>query len=151
MKCPYCSNSDTRVLDKRETEESNVTRRRRECLKCKKRFTTYERVETLDLTIVKKNGRRENFDRHKLLVGLLKACEKRSITREKIEKIVDDIESKLRAHKKTEIDSRFIGELVMKKLKKLDKVAYIRFASVYREFTDLDSFKREMEKLIKNK
>ncbi|UCD06911.1 MAG: transcriptional repressor NrdR [Candidatus Aenigmatarchaeota archaeon] len=151
MKCPYCSNSDTRVLDKRETEESNVTRRRRKCLKCKKRFTTYERVETLELTIVKKNGRRENFDRHKLLVGLLKACEKRSIPREKIENIVDDIEAKFRAHKKTEIDSRFIGELVMKKLKKLDKVAYIRFASVYREFADLDSFKREMEKLIKNK
>ncbi|MCK4496656.1 MAG: transcriptional repressor NrdR [Candidatus Aenigmarchaeota archaeon] len=151
MKCPYCSNQNTRVMDKRETEDSNVTRRRRECLNCKKRFTTYERVETLDLTIVKKDGKRENFDRHKLMSGLLKACEKRPIPREKIEKIIDGVEAKLRAHKKTEIDSRFIGELVMKKLKKLDKVAYIRFASVYREFTDLDSFKKEMEKLIKNK
>jgi len=151
MKCPYCSNQDTRVLDKRETEESNATRRRRECLKCKKRFTTYERVETLDLTIVKKDGRRENFDRHKLLAGLLKACEKRAIPRERIERIVDEIEAKLRSHKKTEIDSRFIGELVMKKLKKLDTVAYIRFASVYREFADLDSFKEEMEKLVRNK
>lgn len=138
-------------MDKRETEDSNVTRRRRECLKCKKRFTTYERVETLDLTVVKKNGKRENFDRHKLMTGLLKACEKRSIPREKIEKVADEIEAKLRAHKETEIESSFIGELVMKKLKKLDKVAYIRFASVYREFADLDSFKEEMEKLIKNK
>ena len=151
MKCPYCSNSNTRVMDKRETEDSNVTRRRRECLKCKKRFTTYERVETLDLTVVKKNGKRENFDRHKLMAGLLKACEKRPIPREKIEKVADDIEAKLRVHKETEVDSSFIGELVMKKLKKLDKVAYIRFASVYREFTDLDSFKEEMGKLIKNK
>jgi len=138
-------------MDKRETEDSNVTRRRRECLKCEKRFTTYERVETLDLTVVKKNGKRENFDRHKLMAGLLRACEKRPIPREKIEKVADDIESKLRVHKETEVDSSFIGELVMKKLKKLDKVAYIRFASVYREFADLDSFKEEMEKLIKNK
>lgn len=138
-------------MDKRETEDSNVTRRRRECLKCKKRFTTYERVETLDLTVVKKNGKRENFDRHKLMTGLLKACEKRPIPREKIEKVADDIEAKLRVHKKTEVDSSFIGELVMKKLKKLDKVAYIRFASVYKEFADLDSFKEEMGKLIKNK
>ena len=151
MKCPYCSNGDTRVLDKRETGESDVTRRRRECQKCTKRFTTYERIETVDITIVKKNGKRENFDRHKLLTGLLKACEKRPVPREDIEKMVDEIESKLREHKTTEIDSKFIGELVMRKLKKLDKVAYIRFASVYKEFADLESFKEEMEKLIKNK
>ena len=151
MKCPYCSHQDTRVLDKRETGESNVTRRRRQCLKCKKRFTTYERTENIDLTVVKKSGRRESFDRRKILVGLLKACEKRPISREKIERIVDDIEAKLRTHKKTEIASSYIGELVMKKLKRLDNVAYIRFASVYREFADLDSFKKEMEKLIKNK
>ena len=151
MNCPYCSNPNTKVVDKRKTGESDVTRRRRECLKCGKRFTTYERVETLDITIVKKNGRRENFDRHKLMAGLLKACEKRSIPRGKIEKVVDDIEAKLREHKKTEVDSRFLGELVMRKLKSLDKDAYIRFASVYREFTDLESFKKEMEKLIKNK
>lgn len=151
MKCPYCSHEDTRVVDKRETGESDVTRRRRECQRCRKRFTTYERVETIDLTIVKKSGKRENFDRHKLLTGLLKACEKRPVPREKIEKIVDDIEARLREHRKTEVDSKFIGELVMRKLKKLDKVAYIRFASVYKEFADLDSFKEEMEKLIKNK
>lgn len=151
MKCPYCSHEDTRVLDKRETGDSNVTRRRRECQKCKKRFTTYERAETIVLTIVKKNGKRESFDRNKLLTGLLKACEKRPVPRERIEKVVDDIESKLREHKKTEIDSKFIGELMMRKLKSLDKVAYIRFASVYKEFADLDSFKNEMEKLIKNK
>lgn len=151
MKCPYCSNEDTRVMDKRETEDSVVTRRRRECLKCRKRFTTYERIENLELTVVKKNGGREKFDRHKLISGLLKACEKRPIPREKIEKIADDIEAKLRSHKETEIDSSFIGGLVMKKLKRLDKVAYIRFASVYREFADLDSFKEEMGKLIKNK
>lgn len=151
MKCPYCSSSNTKVVDKRESGEPGVTRRRRECLKCGKRFTTYERIETLGLTIVKKSGVRENFDRHKLLMGLLRACEKRPIPREKVEKIIDDIEARLREYKKTEVDSKFIGELVMRKLKKLDKVAYIRFASVYREFTDPDSFKKELEKLIKNK
>jgi transcriptional repressor NrdR len=138
-------------MDKRETGESGVTRRRRECLRCKKRFTTYEKVETLDLTVVKKDGRRENFDRQKVLAGLLKACEKRPISREKVESLVDDIETKLRMHKKTEVESRFVGELVMKKLRRIDNVAYIRFASVYREFTDLESFKEELERLVKNK
>jgi transcriptional repressor NrdR len=148
MKCPYCSNPDTKVTDKRDSEEG-VTRRRRECLKCEKRFTTYERVETLELAIVKKDGRREQFDRKKLFSGIQKACEKRPVGQEEIEKSVDSIEAELRKMETTEITSKEVGEMVMKQLKKLDKVAYIRFASVYREFADLESFKKELEKLIK--
>ncbi|RLE13053.1 transcriptional regulator NrdR [Candidatus Aerophobetes bacterium] len=149
MKCPYCGYPDTKVLDKRETIEGDVTRRRRECLKCKKRFTTYERVETLSLTVVKKDGRREAFDRNKLIAGMLKACEKRPISREEIEKIADDIEARLRMQRTTEVSSRDIGNMVMKKLKKLDKVAYIRFASVYKEFGDLEDFQRELKRLLR--
>ena len=149
MNCPYCTHPENRVTDKRETGDFDVTRRRRECLKCNKRFTTYERIETLELTVVKKDGKRENFDRQKVLSGMLRACEKRPIPRERIEKIADDIEARLRIHRKTEIDSSFIGELVMKKLRKLDNVAYIRFASVYREFTDLESFREELKKMVK--
>jgi transcriptional repressor NrdR len=151
MKCPYCSGETSKVIDKRDAPDVGHIRRRRECLapKCGKRFTTYERVENLDLSVVKKDGRRERFDRGKLLGGLLKACEKRPIPRENIEAVVDDIEASLRAYPSTEIDSKVIGEMVVKKLKKLDKVAYIRFASVYREFDDLNSFKNELEKLIR--
>jgi len=151
MKCPYCGYPDTKVLDKRETTEGDVTRRRRECLKCKKRFTTYERVETLSLTVVKKDGRREAFDKNKLISGMLKACEKRPISREEIEKIADDIEARLRMQRTTEVSSREIGNMVMKKLKKLDKVAYIRFASVYKEFGDLEDFQKELKRLLKAK
>ena len=151
MKCPFCGNSETKVLDKRETEDLEVTRRRRECLKCKKRFTTYERTETIDLFVVKKDSRRENFTREKLKNGILKACEKRPISMEKIEQTVDSIEAELKAKKKKEIQSKEIGELIMRKLKKLDKVAYIRFASVYREFQDLSSFKEELSKLEKKR
>ena len=147
MKCPYCGFSETKVLDSRESEDSDVTRRRRECEKCSKRFTTYERVEMLDLRVIKKNGNIEGFDRGKILKGVLKACEKRPIKMEKIEKLVDDIESELRKNETTEIPSKVIGELVMEKLKKLDKVAYVRFASVYKEFTDLKSFETELKKI----
>jgi transcriptional repressor NrdR len=132
----------TRVIDKRNVNDS--TRRRRECLKCKKRFTTYERVEDFNLMVIKKDGRHESFDRNKLKAGILKACEKRFVSAEKIDKMVNEIETKLRSHDKTEIPSKFIGELVMNKLKQLDKVAYIRFASVYREFRDVRDFKREL-------
>ncbi|MEK6968030.1 MAG: transcriptional regulator NrdR [Nanoarchaeota archaeon] len=149
MKCPYCSNGDTKVTDKRDSEGGDITRRRRECLKCNKRFTTFERVETVNLMVVKKDGRRERFDREKLFLGMLKACEKRPISRAVIDSALNDIEQKLKTMSSTEIDSRLIGELVMKKLKKIDKVAYIRFASVYRSFTDLESFEEELKKLIK--
>jgi transcriptional repressor NrdR len=139
------------VVDKRDAPEMGHIRRRRQCLspKCGKRFTTYERVDNLDLTIVKKDGGREAFDRNKVLAGMLKACEKRPIPRERIETVVDDIEASLRGYPSTEIDSKVIGEMIIKKLRSLDKVAYIRFASVYKEFDDLDSFKKELERLIK--
>jgi transcriptional repressor NrdR len=146
MKCPYCSSLETKVVDKRDANEKTI-RRRRECLKCGKRFTTYERIESFDLIIIKKNGNRERFDRQKLKIGILKACEKRPISNETIERIVDEIETDLRNKDDVEIPSRVVGELVMKKLKRLDKVAYIRFASVYREFADLESFERELKRL----
>lgn len=147
MKCPYCNSGETKVIETREAEDSDVTRRRRECLKCRKRFTTYERVEMLDLRVVKKNGDIELFNRNKVLNGIVKACEKRPIKIEKIEKIVDDIESDLRKQETTEIQSKIIGEMVMEKLKELDHVAYIRFASVYREFKDIKGFEQEIKKI----
>lgn len=149
MKCPYCSHKETKVLDKREPEDLSVTRRRRECLKCKKRFTTYERTEEFELVIEKKDGKRERFDRHKLLTGIIKACEKRPVSMEKIEKVAEEIESDLREKGEKEVLSKKIGEMVMRKLRSLDKVAYIRFASVYREFDDLERFEEELGKLQK--
>ena len=150
MKCPYCLHQITKVIDKRDSETQNlITRRRRECTKCDKRFTTYERVEEADIIVVKKDGRRERFGRKKLIDGILKACEKRDISLDKVEKLVDEVESDLRKRDSVEVESKVIGELVMKKLKTLDKVAYIRFASVYREFEDLERFGEELEKLIK--
>ena len=149
MKCPYCGYEETQVIDTRETENLEATRRRRECLKCNKRFTTYERVEEAEIIVVKKDGRRERLDRQKLLNGILKACEKRPISIDKIEKLIDEVESDLRKRDSVEVESRVIGEIAMKKLKALDKVAYIRFASVYREFEDLSKFEEELEKLQK--
>ena len=149
MKCPYCSFEETQVIDTRETENLEATRRRRECLKCNKRFTTYERVEEAEIVVVKKEGKRERFERQKVLNGILKACEKRPISLDKIEKLVDEVESDLRKRDSVEVDSKIIGEIVMKKLKALDKVAYIRFASVYREFEDIVRFEEELEKLQK--
>ena len=149
MKCPYCNYEETQVIDTRETENLEATRRRRECLKCNKRFTTYERVEEADIVVVKKDGRRERFERKKLMDGILKASEKRDISLEKIEKLIDEVESDLRKRDSVEVESKVIGEITMKKLKNLDKVAYIRFASVYREFEDLDRFEEELEKLQK--
>lgn len=146
MRCPYCQHTETKVLDSRESE--NAVRRRRECLQCEKRFTTYERVEMVDLLVVKKDGRREAFDRTKLMKGLVKACEKRPITMELLENVVQEIEQELRKKDSLEIASHEIGELVMAKLKQLDKVAYIRFASVYREFADIAHFKREVFALL---
>jgi len=148
MYCPYCLHEETKVLETRESEEGN-TRRRRECEKCEKRFTTYERMETSGLSVVKKDGTIMPYNREKIRNGLLKACEKRPITAEQIEKSVDEIEAKLRRQDETELPSKLIGELVMEKLKKLDKVAYIRFASVYRSFEDVESFQKEIHALTR--
>ena len=148
MICPYCNFEQTSVIDSRESDLS-TTRRRRECLKCKKRFTTYERIETLDLIVIKKDNRREPYNREKLKNGLIKACEKRPVSLEKIEQTLDKIESKLRILKSKEIPSKLIGEEVMKKLKSLDKIAYIRFASVYRDFPDIPNFQKEIRNLVK--
>ncbi len=145
MLCPYCSNEDTKVTDKRDTK--NETRRRRECLKCGKRFTTYERLEPLEIFVIKKDGRREPFSREKLKQGIDKSCEKRPVSKEKIEWIVNNIEERLRQYGH-EVRSSLIGELVIKKLKKLDQVAYIRFASVYRDFKDLTDFKKEIKEIL---
>lgn len=147
MICPYCNKDDTKVLDSRDSEDS--VRRRRECLRCKRRFTTYERAEIINLVVVKKDETREEFDRAKLLRGILRACEKRPIKTIEIERIVDEIELELRRNDRVEVISDYIGELVMSKLKQLDKIAYIRFASVYRDFTDVKHFKKELSKLAR--
>ncbi|RLG13941.1 transcriptional regulator NrdR [Candidatus Pacearchaeota archaeon] len=145
MNCPYCSNPTSRVTDKRRSPEG--IRRRRECLKCKKRFTTYEKIDRGDLYVIKKDKKREKFDRQKLEQGIEKAFEKRPVPKEKIEKMINEIEEQLRKRGKKEIKSSVIGELAMKKIKKLDNVAYIRFASVYRDFQDIKDFKKELREL----
>lgn len=150
MKCPYCAHEENQVLDSRDSEDLSAVRRRRECLKCSKRFTTYERVDTVDIFIIKKDGRREQFDRSKLLAGIKTACEKRPVSMDTIEETVDEIEQNLRRRKTTEIPSKAIGEIVIRRLKALDKVAYIRFASVYRSFEDVESFEKEVQNLTKS-
>ena len=147
MQCPFCTHIDSKVVDSREAADS--IRRRRECLKCEKRFTTYERIENLTLMIVKKDGRREAFNREKLRSGLRKACEKRPVSEEQIGRIVQKVEAELRKVPQSEVLSKKIGNLVMRRLKKLDKVAYIRFASVYREFSDVTTFQEELKKLTR--
>lgn len=150
MRCPFCHHEESKVIDKRETgNDLEITRRRRECLKCGKRFTTYEEVEESKLIIVKKDGRREAFDKKKLVSGLMKACEKRPIPVEDVENLASEIETDLRALDSVEIPSKVLGEKVMDRLVELDKIAYIRFASVYREFADIDSFSKELNKLLK--
>ncbi len=144
MICPFCSDIRTRVVDKREISKGTVTRRRRECSECGKRFTTYERMAALDLYIIKKDGRREPYERQKLRMGMLKACEKRPISQETINRITEKIEDELRRLKSVEVKSAIVGGKVMRELKKLDKVAYIRFASVYREFADITDFQKEL-------
>ncbi len=145
MNCPYCGNDESKVTDKRDS--LNVIRRRRECLKCKKRFTTYERIERTDLYIIKKDGRREKFDIKKLEAGISKALEKRPVPQDKVNTMINQIDEQIRKAGKKEIKSSVIGELVMKKLKKLDEIAYVRFASVYRQFQDINDFKQEMKEL----
>ena len=148
MKCPYCHNIETKVTDSRDTGVFTI-RRRRECLDCGKRFTTYEYVEMQPLYVIKKDGRREKFDRNKIKNGIQKAIEKRPVNHEKLEEIIDKIEEKIRRNASEEINSKVIGEYVMDMLKELDHVAYIRFASVYRRFTDVSSFEKEIKNLIK--
>ena len=149
MKCPYCQGSDTKVIDTREANEG--VRRRRECKSCRKRFTTYEHVAPSKPMVVKGDGRREEFDRAKLLAGVRKACAKRPISVEEVERLVNAVESRVLARKKGEVKSRVIGDMVMEKLKELDKVAYIRFASVYLPLGDLDAMKREVDRLLEQK
>lgn len=148
MKCPFCSNADTKVIDSRPTEEGYAIRRRRGCDHCGKRFTTYEKVEETILMVAKKDARREVFDRNKILNGIVKACEKRPVSMTQIEGMVDDIERTLNNLMEKEVTSDYIGELVMEQLKKVDEVAYVRFASVYRQFTDVNTFVAEIEKLL---
>lgn len=148
MRCPYCSQRETKVLDTRTTEEGLSIRRRRECSACRERFTTYERLEELPLIVIKKDHRREIFDRNKILRGLIRASEKRSISKRTLEKMVEGIEQRLQNQMVQEIKSRDLGEMVMEDLKKIDEVAYVRFASVYRHFKDIQSFKEELERLL---
>jgi transcriptional repressor NrdR len=149
MRCPYCAKEDSKVIDTRENDET--IRRRRECLKCGKRFTTYERVAQTSLMVIKQDARREAFDRQKLLGGILRACAKRPVPMEAIEAIVDDIEMQLHALGRSEVDSQKIGQLVMERLRVLDDVAYVRFASVYRRFADLESLQLEIQRLRERK
>lgn len=151
MKCPYCSFEESKVIDSRPTDDGEKIRRRRECLKCSRRFTTYEIVEVLPIIVIKKDKSREAFDRNKLLNGLLKACEKRPISINQLEKAVCDIERELQNSLDREVSSKLIGELVMNALKSIDKVAYVRFASVYRQFDDVDNFMQELKQLLSEK
>lgn len=149
MKCPFCQKSSNKVVDSRLSQNGRAIRRRRECLRCKRRFTTYEYIEETPLMVIKKDGRREPFDRNKLLAGVVKACEKRPISMERLEKLVDSIGQAIQKDFQKETKSKAIGELVMKKLYGLDEVAYVRFASVYRQFKDVSQFMKEIKHLLK--
>jgi transcriptional repressor NrdR len=151
MRCPFCDFAESKVIDSRECKNGLSIRRRRECLSCERRFTTYEKIEEIPYMVIKKDGQRQRYDSQKLLQGLLKACEKRPVPVSKLEEIVEEIESKLQDRPDKEIETAEIGQLVMKKLKDLDKVAYVRFASVYREFKDVLEFKKELEVLLKER
>lgn len=151
MKCPFCGFEESRVIDSRPTDEGERIRRRRECTKCQKRFTTYEIIESLPLIVVKKDKSREVFDRNKLMGGLLRACEKRPVSLEVLESLIDEVESVLQNSLDREVTSGKIGELVMDKLKEVDEVAYVRFASVYRQFKDIKTFREELNKLLEGK
>lgn len=151
MNCPFCSHKEDRVVDSRESREGDVIRRRRHCLKCDRRFTTYERIDEVPYMAVKKDGRREKFDRQKVLTGLLKACEKRPVAMARLAEIVDEIETKLTDSAEREITTIEIGEILMARLKALDKIAYVRFASVYRDFQDVEAFLNELKHLIRQK
>ena len=147
MQCPYCDNEDTRVIDSRLSEGKDAIRRRRECLTCSKRFTTYERREPLRLMVIKRDGGREPFDRAKLLDGISRACAKRQVPEEEIEFIVDEIEAELRERRRHEVTSRRLGDMALVRLRRLDMVSYLRFASVYRQYTDVDQFRNELVRI----
>lgn len=151
MKCPYCSYLESKVIDSRPAEEGSTIRRRRECLSCQKRFTTYEIVERVPLIVVKRDGSRQSFDKSKLINGVVRACEKRPVAMAQIEKIADDIEQELQGSLEREIDTQEIGEMVMTRLKDIDEVAYVRFASVYRSFKDINTFMDELTKILSEK
>jgi len=151
MTCPFCGFKQDRVIDSRESKEGDVIRRRRQCLKCERRFTTYERSDEVPYMVVKKDGRREKFDRQKVLNGLLKACEKRPVPMAKLAELVDAVESRLSDNPDREINTTDIGEMLMDKLKGLDKIAYVRFASVYRDFQDVEAFLNELKNLVLQK
>lgn len=148
MKCPYCGSKETEVVETRDSEDLETIRRRRACLKCEKRFTTYERVENINLIVIKKDGKREQFDRNKLKIGIIKSCEKTKVPLEEIERIVTEVERELRGAESVEVESKKIGQLVAARLKKLDKIAYIRFSSVFKNFVDIEDFEREVRRLI---
>ncbi len=149
MRCPYCSYSESKVIDSRPAEEGTTIRRRRECLSCGKRFTTYEIMERLPLLVIKRDGSRQSFDRMKVIGGMVKACEKRPVPVDQIERVADEIEQELQSSLEREVSSAQIGEMIMDRLKDLDQVAYVRFASVYRQFKDINTFLDELNKLLK--
>ena len=151
MKCPFCAHIDDKVIDSREGRLGDTIRRRRECLKCGRRFTTYERIDEIPYMVIKKDGRRERFERQKILQGLLKACEKRPVATPKLEAIVDEIEGVVQESTERELTTTEIGEMIMQRLKKLDKVAYVRFASVYMDFKDVQEFMSELKNLLKDR
>src|SRR3989338_4532369 len=151
MKCPFCGHIEDKVIDSRSSNEDKSVRRRRECIKCKKRFTTYEYIEEIPLMVIKKDGRREDFDRNKIISGIRKACEKRPVGMEKIEAVVDKVEKELQKSFDKEVKAQAVGELVMDHLHKLDEVAYVRFASVYRQFKDINHFMKELKDLLGRK
>ncbi len=148
MKCPFCGHTEDKVIDSRSSNEDRSVRRRRECLKCKRRFTTYEYIEEVPLMVIKKDGRREAFDRNKIISGILKACEKRPVSMERVEAVVDKVEKELQKSFDKEVKAQEVGELVMEYLHKLDEVAYVRFASVYRQFKDINHFMKELKDLL---
>lgn len=149
MNCPYCGSKEIEVVETRDSEDLETIRRRRECLKCEKRFTTYERIENIDLVVIKKDGRREQFDRDKLKRGIMQSSQKTKVSVQAIDKIVTEIERELRAADSIEVESRRIGQMVAARLKKIDKVAYIRFSSVFKRFVDIEDFQEEVKRLIK--
>jgi len=151
MKCPFCNNNDTKVIDSRSQDDNSTIRRRRLCEKCGKRFTTYERVDTIPMTVIKNNGTRETFDKNKLVSGIMKSCNKRPITAKQISEIADDIENAVLSSMDKEIESKEIGSMVMDRLKRIDEVAYVRFASVYRQFKDINTFMEELTNMLNEK
>ncbi|ACA55670.1 transcriptional regulator NrdR [Clostridium botulinum] len=148
MKCPYCAYGESKVVDSRSTEDGSSIRRRRECLKCNRRYTTYEKIETTPILVIKKNMSREYFDRNKIVNGLMKACQKRPVSRKQIEQIADEVERHISNEMLTEVNTDKIGQIIMKNLKKIDEVSYVRFASVYRQFKDINTFMKEIKNLM---